>query len=97
MLEAVVEPMLQVHDALREQHGVLHRQLLRLVRDDEVCRRLMTVPGVGPVVAMTYKTAIDDPARFGPSAPLQKKLFVGWRNRGAFAGCEQIDNTDGSS
>jgi transposase len=67
MLEAVVEPMLQVHDALREQHGVLHRQLLRLVRDDEVCRRLMTVPGVGPVVAMTYKTAIDDPARFGRS------------------------------
>jgi transposase len=27
----------------------------------------MTVPGVGPVVAMTYKTAIDDPARFARS------------------------------
>ena len=67
MLEAVVEPMLQVHEALRKQHALLHRQLLRLVRDDEVCRRLMTVPGVGPVVAMTYKTAIDDPARFARS------------------------------
>ena len=67
MLEAVIEPMLQVHEALRKQHAILHRQLLRLVRDDEVCRRLMTVPGVGPVVAMTYKTAIDDPARFGRS------------------------------
>jgi transposase len=66
-LEAVVEPMLQVHEALRKQHAILHRQLLRLVRDDEVCRRLMTVPGVGPVVAMTYKTAIDDPARFARS------------------------------
>ena len=67
MLEAVAAPMLQVHEALRQQHAILHRQLLRLVRDDEVCRRLMTVPGVGPVVAMTYKTAIDDPARFARS------------------------------
>jgi transposase len=67
MLEAVVEPMLQVHKALRKQHAILHRQLLRLLRDDEVCRRLMSVPGVGPVVARTYKTAIDDPARFGRS------------------------------
>jgi transposase len=67
MLQAVIEPMLQVHDALRKQHAILHRQLLWLVRDDEVCRRLMTVPGVGPVVAMTYKTAIDDPTRFARS------------------------------
>jgi transposase len=33
------------------------------VRDDAVCRRLMTVPGVGPLVAITYKSAIDDPHR----------------------------------
>ena len=59
--------MLQVHEALRKPHASLHRQLVRLSRDDEVCQRLMTVPGVGPVVAMTYKTAIDDPARFARS------------------------------
>ena len=34
--------------------GVLHRRLLAIVRDDAVCRRLMTVPGVGPVVALTF-------------------------------------------
>ena len=67
MLEAVVELMLQIHEALPKQHAILHRQLLRLIGDDEVCQRLMTVPGVGPVVATTYKTAIDDPARFGRS------------------------------
>jgi transposase len=38
--------------------------VLTIVRDDEVCRRLMTIPGVGPVVALTYRTTIDVPARF---------------------------------
>jgi transposase IS116/IS110/IS902 family protein len=35
-----------------------------IVRDDDVCRRLMTVPGVGPVVALTYHVTVDVPARF---------------------------------
>jgi len=41
--------------------------LLAIVRDDPVCRRFMSAPGVGPVVAVTYKTAIDDPGRFRKS------------------------------
>ena len=41
-----------VRRALREQIVILHRRLLAIVRDDEVCRRLMTTPGVGPVVAL---------------------------------------------
>jgi hypothetical protein len=41
-----------------------NRRLLAIVRDDEVCRRLMTVPGVGPVVALTYRATVDVPARF---------------------------------
>src|ERR1051325_10268085 len=52
-LAILVEPLLIVRRALREQFGILHRRLLAVVRDDEVCRRLMTVPGVGPVVALT--------------------------------------------
>jgi transposase len=38
--------------------------LLAIVRNDDVCRRLMTVPGVGPVVALTYRVTVDVPARF---------------------------------
>src|SRR5436189_5667815 len=60
----LVEPLLVVRRVLREQIGVLHRRLLAVVRDDDVCRRLMTIPGVGPVVALTYRTAVDVPARF---------------------------------
>ena len=41
--------------------------MLAIVRADAVCRRLMTVPGVGALVAITFKSAIDDPARFTSS------------------------------
>ena len=66
-LAAMVEPLLVVRRVLREQMGVLHRRVLTVVRDDEVCRRLMTVPGVGPVVALTYRATVDVPARFRKS------------------------------
>jgi transposase len=66
-LAALVEPMLIVRRVLREQIVILHRRLLAIVRDDEVCRRLMTVPGVGPVVSLTYRATVDAPARFHKS------------------------------
>jgi transposase len=63
-LAELVEPMLIVRRTLREQVGILHRRLLAVARHDDVCRRLMTVPGVGPVVALTYRATVDVPARF---------------------------------
>jgi len=66
-LAALVKPLLVVRRVVREQIAVLHRRLLAIVRDDEVCRRLMTIPGVGSVVALTYRAAVDVPARFRKS------------------------------
>jgi transposase len=66
-LAVLVEPLLVVRRVLREQLVILHRRLLAIVRDDEVCRRLMTTPGVGPVVALTYRATVDGPARFRKS------------------------------
>jgi transposase len=63
-IAVLVGPLLVVRRVLREQIAVLHRRLLAIVRDDEVCRRLITVPGVGPVVALTYRATVDVPARF---------------------------------
>jgi transposase len=63
-LAALIEPLLVVRRVLREQIAILHRRVVAVVRDDEVCRRLMTVPGVGPVVALTYRATVDVPARF---------------------------------
>jgi transposase len=64
MLERVVEPMLRARDALRAEYLTLHRAMLTIVREDAVCRRLMAVPGVGALAAVTFTSAVDDPARF---------------------------------
>jgi transposase len=47
MLERVIEPMLRAREALQREFHTLHRAMLAIVRHDGVCRRLMTVPGVG--------------------------------------------------
>jgi transposase len=41
--------------------------MLKIARVDQVCQRLMSAPGVGALVAITYRSAIDDPGRFGKS------------------------------
>ena len=63
-LTVLIEPLLIVRRVLREQTAILHRRLLAIVKDDEVCRRLMTIPGVGPVVALTFRATVDVPERF---------------------------------
>jgi transposase len=67
MLERVIEPLLRARDALKREFQALHRAMLAIVREDAVCHCLMTVPGVGALVAVTFTSAVDDPARFGRS------------------------------
>jgi transposase len=66
-LAEITEALLAARRQLREQFTKLHKKLLTLVRDDGVCRRLMTVPGVGPVTALAFRATIDTPARFASS------------------------------
>jgi transposase len=63
-LGELMEVLLEARRKLREQFTKLHRKLLAIVRDDAVCRRLMTIPGVGAVTALAYRATIDVPARF---------------------------------
>jgi transposase len=72
--------LLAARQKLREEFAKLHRQLLSQAQDDEVCRRLMTIPGVGPVVSLAFVSTIDICARFrnskavGPSLGLTPVL-----------------------
>ena len=66
-LEQIAEAMLQAREALRTEFGKLHRTMLAIVRADEVCRRLMSVPGVGALVAVTFTSGVDAPERFARS------------------------------
>jgi transposase len=67
-LMAIVEPMLAAWQALRDQVAVFDRQIIARAKSDSVAHRLMTVPGVGVVVALAYSAVIDDPARFKHSS-----------------------------
>ena len=66
-LAEIMAPLLDARRRLREHFATLHRKLLELARGDDVCRRLMSIPGVGPVVSLAFVATIDTPARFRTS------------------------------
>ena len=79
--DSLVRPMVEMDDVLAHallplldaranlyQHFLeLDRRVKRAAVYDPVCSRLMTVPGVGPITALTFKAAVDDPTRFRSS------------------------------
>jgi transposase len=70
MLELITEPMLRAREALRTEYARLHGEMLALAKPDPVCRRLMTAPDVGALLAITFKSGVDDPGRFTRSRVL---------------------------
>jgi transposase len=66
-LSLVIGAMLTARATLWDEFTKLHREMLKIARADKVCHRLMSTPGVGALVALTYRSAVDDPARFGRS------------------------------
>ncbi len=64
VLQGAVRPLLTVRESVRREIADLHRKLLALARDDQDIRRSMTVPGIGPITALAFHLAIDEPARF---------------------------------
>src|SRR5260221_1707270 len=63
-LRSIVEGLLAVHERVGEQQEFLDKQIRQAAKSDETTRRLMTVPGVGVVTAVTFRHTIDDPTRF---------------------------------
>jgi transposase len=66
-LLVVADALLSARTVLAEQLDKLQKRLVSLARQDTRARRLMSTPGVGVLVALTYAAAIDDPARFRSS------------------------------
>jgi transposase len=66
-LEVIATSMLAVRGTLRREFNGFEKRLRALARSDTRARLLMSVPGVGTIVALTYASAIDDPARFKSS------------------------------
>ncbi|TPD59341.1 IS110 family transposase [Emcibacter nanhaiensis] len=74
-----IDTMLAVRNNLLEGYSRLHKCVLEIVKSDPVCRRFMTVPGVGPIAALSFRAAIDDPCRFKSSRTVG--AYLGLTNR----------------
>jgi transposase len=60
----IVEPLLAVLDTMARQIEQLTKRILNAVRVEPICRQLITMPGVGPLTALTFQTTINQPERF---------------------------------
>jgi len=69
-----IEPLLEARNMMRKQKALIDRRLGQMARKDDVCKRLMTVSGVGPIVSLLFKATIDDPNRFKDSKAVAAHL-----------------------
>ena len=67
MLACALNPLLDARTVLYKTYLKLDNAIKRLVKADPVCKLLMSVPGVGPVTALSFKAGVDDPGRFKSS------------------------------
>ena len=61
LVMALVEPLLAILATMLHQRARLTKQVLDIVRQEAACRRLMSVPGVGPITALAFRATIDRP------------------------------------
>ena len=66
-LEVVAVSLLAVHEVMLREFGSLEKRVRSMAREDARARLLMSAPGVGAIVALTYVSAVDDPRRFKSS------------------------------
>jgi transposase len=64
-LEAIAGSLIAVHAVACAEAAAIEGELLAIARDSDLARRLMTVPGVGPMVALRFIATVDDAGRFG--------------------------------
>jgi transposase len=67
VLAGLVEPLLSIAAVMTDELARLTKRVLDEVRVEPTCRRLMTVPGVGPLTALAFRATIDRPDRFRKS------------------------------
>jgi transposase len=66
-LQRIADALLAVREALRKEFSAFEKQTRKMVRSDMQARLLTSIPAVGPIIALTYASAIDDPGRFKSS------------------------------
>jgi transposase len=73
-LQDEIAPLLAILAPLNEQIGTLDEQLADMAHEDEVARRLVTAPGVGPITAVSYVATLDRVERFATAHQVESYL-----------------------
>jgi transposase len=63
-MQATLAPLTRVLHVMSEEIARLDRELATTATTDPIVRRLMTAPGIGPIVALTFRAFVDDVQRF---------------------------------
>jgi transposase len=83
----LLRPLVVIAEQIDKQVSELGRRIAACAKASPTCRRLMTVPGVGPLGALTYATGVDEPRRFhnartvGPHFGLTPRRFQSGESR----------------
>jgi len=85
--------LLRARDGLLAQQKALDKQCAAIVKDNAVCKRLKTIPGVGVITALTFMAEIDDPLRFRKSRDVG--VHIGLTPRKYASG--EVDRSSGIS
>lgn len=73
-LPSYIERTLVVLETLSSQIEEADEELEELAKKDDICRRLMSMPGIGPVTSMAFRAAIDDVSRFKSAHAVESYL-----------------------
>jgi transposase len=64
LVKTTMLTLLKARDGLMAEEKAFDKQCTAIAKKDAVCKRLMTIPGVGVVISLAFKAEIDDPNRF---------------------------------
>jgi transposase len=90
ILREGVELLFQSYDLMTAQESRWRRRLVQMARDEDVVRRFVELPGIGPVRAATLYVILDTPWRFASKAKLWKYLGIGLERRRSGKGPERL-------
>jgi transposase len=94
-LGPILDPLLAAHASIAKQLRAVSASVLDTARRDGDVRRMMTVPGVGPMTALAFKAAIDDPQRFTSSTKVGRRHRQVQRSAAtqlSLRGCRRTDD-----
>jgi transposase len=63
-LSGAMRGLIAARAAVLAAVAAIDADIKRMTRASDACRALMTIPGVGPLTALAFAAAIDDPGRF---------------------------------